>query len=162
MNDDERTSSPSKAEQLAQDAMAEVSREETIEQERSEAEAQPKSGPGQYVVMTIVLLLLALLIGLNFAGRMPFQVVTPTVSEDELQHNLRVALNYAVRRIESYRLANDRYPANLAEIGGSDQAGWTFALTEGGYRIAVSEGPVTVEYDSSQDADAFFADVRQR
>ena len=51
--------------------------------------------------MTIVLLLLALLIGLNFAGRMPFQVVTPTVSEDELQHNLRVALNYAVRRIES-------------------------------------------------------------
>ena len=91
---------------------------------------------------------------------MPFQVATPPVSEDELRHNLRVALNYAVRQIESYRLANDRYPVTLVEVGGPDHAGWTFAPGGGQYRIAVSEGPVTVEYDSSQDADTFFADVR--
>jgi len=108
-------------------------------------------------------LLFALMIGLNLSGRLPFQVATTPVSEDQVRHNLRVALNYAVRRIESSRISSGRYPATLAEVGGPDHAGWTFVrVGEDQYRIAVSEGALSVEYDSSQDADTFFADVRQQ
>ncbi len=161
MSDDKR--SPSKADELAAEAMAEFSHERSLVQERSEEEAKRKPGSGQYAVLAVVLLLFATLIGLNLSGRLPFQVATTPVSEDEVRQNLRVALNYAVRQIESSRIANGRYPATLAEVGGPDHAGWTFVrVGEDQYRIALSEGSVSVEYDSSQDADTFFADVRQQ
>ena len=161
MTDDKR--SESKADELAAEAMAEFSRERAEEQERSEEKAKGKPGSGQYAVLVVVLLLFVLLIGLNISGRMPFQVVTTPVSEDQLRHNLRVALNYGVRQIESFRLTNGRYPATLTQVGGPDQAGWTYELVgEDQYRVGVSEGSVSVAYDSGQDADTFFADVRRQ
>ena len=140
MNEDHKPSS-SKAKELAAEAMAELSRERTLERERSETETKRKSGPGQYAGLMVVLLLLALLIGLNLSGRMPFQVATPPVSEDELRHNLRVALNYAVRQIESYRLANDRYPETLVEVGGPEHASWTFLRVETSTGSRSPKGP---------------------
>ena len=162
MSNDSKESA-SKAEELATEAMAEVSRDQILERERAAKEAAGKSSKVQYAVLSVILLLLGVLIGLSLSKRMPFQVVAPAVSEVQLEENLRLTLNFAVRAIDAYRAANGRFPETLVEVGGPDNGGWTFILVdEDRYRVGLSAGPVSIEYDSNQNADTFFADVRQR
>jgi hypothetical protein len=75
---------------------------------------------------------------------------------------VRRTLNYAVRSIEAYRQAHGQWPSSLADVGAPLDLRASYVLDgKGGYSIAVTDGTVTATFDSSQDPDVAFSDLRQ-
>lgn len=110
----------------------------------------------------VVIVIFVGLTALNVAGRLPFgQTATKPASDAERMMHLRRTLNYAVRAIEAYRKVHGEWPASLSVVGAPSDVPLNYVLNHnGGYSIAVTDGALTANYDSSQDPETAFGDLR--
>jgi hypothetical protein len=115
-------------------------------------------------VSPILIVIFVLLTALNVTGRLSFGRTTATpLSDAERSEQLRRTLNYAVRAIDAYRKAHGQWPPSLSAVGAPRDVPLSYVLdNRGGYSITVTDGTLTAKYDSSQDPEDAFADLRHR
>ena len=80
----------------------------------------------------------------------------------DLLYQMRAGASYAVDEIEAFQEEFGRLPDSLEELGAPDEGTWTYELLgPDRYRLTLTDGEFSVSYDSRDDPDVFFADVRE-
>jgi hypothetical protein len=156
----------SKASALSREIVGDIA-EKQVRQEEQDKLAARHRGRGSARVgqaaAAVLLVIFVALTALNVAGRLSFgRTATQPASDAVRMMRLRRTLNYAVRSVEAYRTAHGQWPSSLADVGAPPDLPASYvADLNGGYSIAVTDGTLTAKFDSSQDPDVAFADLRQ-
>jgi hypothetical protein len=135
------------------------------EQHRTEAAREARRrGRGQKIGLVLVAVLavvLVILTVMNLSGTsLVFGVRTFSPAE---QHQRALAdLSFVVEAIDAYRASRGTLPPTLAAVDVRGLDKWTYEISGAErYRLALRANGETIRYDSSQDADVFFAAVRR-
>jgi len=162
MSDDKR--SPDRAADLASEAMQDIAREGELSQEMAQkgGERREAAHRRRKIFLAILLPLLVGLTTLNLLGYGPFGIPVEEPSSLNLLQQMRAGVSYAVDEIEAFQVESGRLPDTLEELGSPDEGAWTYErLRPDRYRITLIDGDFSVVYDSNDDPDVFFADVRE-
>ena len=162
MRDDKR--SPNRAGDLASEAMEAIAREGELLEEISQEEVERRKAAQRrrLILLAVLLPVLVVLTALNLLGYGPFRVPVEEPSTVDLLHEMRAGASYAVDEIVAFQEEFGRLPETLEELGAPDEGFWTYELLAADhYRLTLTDGDFSVSYDSRDDPDIFFADVRQ-
>lgn len=162
MRDDKK--SPDRVADLAGEAMQDIAREGELLQEMAQEGGQRREFTQRLrrILLAILLPLLVALTAANLLGYGPFNVPVETPSSLNLLQQMRAGASYAVDEIQAFQEEHGRFPDTLEELGSPDEGAWAYErLGPGRYRITVIDGDFSVLYDSNEDPDVFFADVRE-
>jgi hypothetical protein len=149
--------------QLVQAAAAEAGLRHEQQHARAadDARRQARRRKVNLLLLGVLAPVLALLIVLNLSGTwLVFGTRAPSAAE---QHRRALAdASFVVEAIDAYRAQRGTLPATLAAVDVRNLHKWSYEVTaDGRYRLSYTAYGETVSYDSSQDADAFFAGVRR-
>lgn len=160
----DKKKSPDRAADLASEAMHDIAREGELLQEMAQEGGERRESAHRWrkILLAILLPPLVILTVLNLLGYGPFSVPVKEPSSLNLLQQMRAGASYAVDEIEAFQEEHGRLPDNLEELGSPDEGAWTYErLGPDRYRITVIDGDFSVLYDSNNDPDVFFADVRE-
>jgi hypothetical protein len=143
--------------------MGEIFRQKERAVDAHSAEVLAKSkGARQDGVFILAMLVCLVLTGLNVTGKMPLQTVVEAKSNSEAQMISYQTVNFAVREIDAFHLQHGRLPRSLTEVGAPSDPRWNYqVLGDDQYSILFEAGEFSLAYESSLDADQFFAEVRR-
>jgi hypothetical protein len=160
-DDRDRDTSAIKASELATEIMDEITAKTQTRRGRALADEKPSAELGLRLVAAGLVFTCLTLTALNLSGFAPLYPGVPRVSDEDRLAQLRRTLNYAVRAIETYREAHGVWPRSVDDLGAPTDVLWTYEPTEGGrYRISVADGNFVAGYDSLEDADEAFRELR--
>ncbi len=158
----EEKGSSDRAADLASEAMQEIAREGELAQAQDGGKRRKAVRRRRVILFAILLPALVMLTALNLLGYGPFHVVVEGPSSLDLLRQMRAGVSYAIDEIGAFEEEFGRLPETLEELGSPDEGTWTYErLGPDRYRITVSDGQFSTRYNSTDDPDVFFADVRE-
>lgn len=140
------------------DTLAEVLEHAAAKEEESRKRSTPKKQPRWKMPLGVNLGVFAVYL---IIGQPDWVIMDPIEgpSAEVVDQNLRRAVWAVNNRVLTYQMTNGRLPQTLAEAG-VDYAGVDYRVQGSReYQIVASEGDVVVNYDSTQDINAFLGDA---
>jgi hypothetical protein len=148
---------------LVQAAAAEagVRRERQRAQAAREARQRARRQKIDLVLVAVLAPALVVLTVMNLSGTY-LVLGARTFSPAERHQRALADLSFVVEAIDAYRASRGTLPPTLAAVDVRGLDKWTYEISGADrYRLALRASGETISYDSSQDADVFFAAVRR-
>lgn len=150
------------ATRLAEKVMGEISQETLAARRERRLLKQQAEGkaPRRLLYLIALSIIFAGLSALNFTGHGPFSMKGPAQTPLQVKQLVRREVSDLVHDLEIYHEQVGRYPADLGEFV-LDKNAWEYEISaKTQYRLAIEARGYQVEYNSSDDADEIFSDIR--
>ena len=151
------------AARLAENVLDEINNDSVAAREDAQRQQErlEAGGPRRTAALAVLSLAFVALTALNLTGNGPFSIDVPELSPQERRQAMRQDVNDVVDELEFYHEEFGRFPDALGNLV-LDEASWDYRrVANDRYRIELREQRTTVSYDSVDDPDEVFADLRE-